>query len=95
LTASWVLGLTGYSVLTGYTRRCLPEGRALVTDGTHGIGRAIVRLKVLMDSLGGIPMGRPAAPAEGAEGVAFVASYRASYLTGTEISVDGGTVPTL
>lgn len=51
-------------------------------------------LKRLMDSLGGIPMDRPARPAEVAEVVAFVVSDRASYLTGTEITVDGGTVPT-
>lgn len=52
-------------------------------------------LNRLMDSLGGIPMNRPALPSEIADVVAFVASDRASYLTGTEITVDGGTVPTL
>jgi len=52
-------------------------------------------LKTLMESLGGIPMNRPASPEELAEVVAFVVSDRASYLTGTEITVDGGTVPTI
>lgn len=52
-------------------------------------------LRTLMDSLGGIPMNRPGLPSEIADVVAFVASDRASYLTGTEITVDGGTVPTL
>jgi len=52
-------------------------------------------LKLLMDSLGGIPMDRPGTPAEVAEVVAFVVSDRASYVTGTEITVDGGTVPTV
>jgi NAD(P)-dependent dehydrogenase (short-subunit alcohol dehydrogenase family) len=52
-------------------------------------------LGTLMDSLGGIPMNRPARPSEIAEVVAFVVSERASYLTGTEITVDGGTVPTI
>jgi NAD(P)-dependent dehydrogenase (short-subunit alcohol dehydrogenase family) len=52
-------------------------------------------LKELMESLGGIPMNRPASPEEVAEVVAFIASDRASYITGTEITVDGGTVPTV
>lgn len=52
-------------------------------------------LKILMASLGGIPLNRPASPMEVAEVVAFVVSNRASYLTGTEITVDGGTVPTI
>ena len=52
-------------------------------------------LKSLMDSLGGIPMDRPGTPAEVAEVVAFVVSERASYITGAEITVDGGTVPTI
>lgn len=47
----------------------------------------------LMASLGGIPIGRPGRPEEVAELVAFLASERAGSIHGSEITIDGGTVP--
>jgi NAD(P)-dependent dehydrogenase (short-subunit alcohol dehydrogenase family) len=51
--------------------------------------------QVLMDALGGIPIGRPGQPAEVAELVAFLLSPRAGAIHGAEYVIDGGTLPTV
>lgn len=49
----------------------------------------------LMAMLGGLPLGRPDRPDEMAELVAFLASDRASAITGSEYVIDGRTISTI
>ena len=74
------------------------------TDGAVGLVEEIARKnrtdyegarKIVMASLGGIPLGRPAKPKEVADLVVFLASSRAASITGTEYVIDGGTLPTV
>ncbi len=74
------------------------------TDGAVGLLEEIARKnstdyegarQIVMDSLGGIPIGRPAKAKEVADLVAFLASPRAASITGAEYVIDGGTVPTV
>lgn len=77
----------GWIMTTSATRmmeRISESSQISIEEATQGV----------MDALGGIPMGRPARPEEIAELVGFLVSSRASYLTGTEFVIDGGTIPT-
>ncbi|SEW40778.1 SDR family oxidoreductase [Chitinophaga arvensicola] len=74
------------------------------TDGATGMMKEIAArtgiaiedaIQQVMESLGGIPYGRPAQPEEVAELVGFLVSPRANYLTGTTFVIDGGTIPTI
>jgi NAD(P)-dependent dehydrogenase (short-subunit alcohol dehydrogenase family) len=58
-----------------------------------GISEDAARQRI-MDMLGGIPMGRTGRPEEVAELVAFLASDRGAFISGTDYIIDGGTMPT-
>lgn len=68
----------------------------LVNEIAHSRGISFEEgLQELMNSLGGIPMGRPAKPEEVAELAAFIVSDRGGYLNGGEFTIDGGNIPTI
>lgn len=62
---------------------------------TAGTSYDIARQGLMNETLGGIPLNRPGRPEEIAELVAFLVSERASYITGSEYIIDGGTLQTI
>ncbi|MDF8332004.1 SDR family oxidoreductase [Novosphingobium cyanobacteriorum] len=60
----------------------------------HGVTVEMGR-QMIMQSLGGVPIGRPSQPSEIASLIAFLASDRAGTITGAEYVIDGGTMPTV
>ena len=84
-------GVTVNNALPGYTRTDRLEALAARTADRKGIP-AERRLDAWNDE---IPMRRLGEPHEFAALVAFLASERASYITGTSVAVDGGWIRAL
>jgi len=56
---------------------------------------AAAALEEIIESIGGIPLGQPGTPHDVGDLVAFLVSERASYLTGAEYLIDGGSTRTI
>ncbi len=85
------LGITVNNVLPGYTRTSRVEELA----GQIAKAKGTTVEKAIDGWANQIPMGRIGEPREFAALVAFLASERASYITGTSIPVDGGWIRSL
>jgi len=84
-------GITVNNILPGYTRTERVEELATATAGREGITRRDVLARFERE----IPMGRLGEPEEFAALAAFLASERASYITGQSFAVDGGWIKSL
>ena len=78
----------GFTETAGATRLIARIGER------EGIDEVAARQRII-DSLGGIPIGRPSRPEEVAELVAFLVSDRAASIHGSEYVIDGGGLPTV
>src|ERR1700732_1535900 len=87
-------GIRVNTVAPGYTETQGAIGMVNEIVQRTGITKEAARQRII-DSLGRIPLGRPNRPEEVAELIAFLASDRASSITGSEYVIDGGTIPTV
>ncbi len=97
-TADYIVGGGANAALIAMTRAL---GAASVDHGVRvlGVNPGIVKtdrtaevLRLHPEICERLPFGRPARPEEVADVVCFLASVRAAYISGTIVTIDGGTV---
>ena len=76
-------------ITPGFIATSGAERRISRIQADAGINREQAEAELLA-TIGGVPLGRPGAPEEVARLAAFLVSDSASYITGSEIAIDGG-----
>jgi NAD(P)-dependent dehydrogenase (short-subunit alcohol dehydrogenase family) len=87
-------GIRVNTVTPGFIATSGAEKRITQIQADKGIDRHRAEAELLA-TIGGVPLGRPGTPSEVARLAAFLLSDSASYITGTEIVIDGGNLRTL
>jgi NAD(P)-dependent dehydrogenase (short-subunit alcohol dehydrogenase family) len=82
-------GIRVNTITPGFISSSGAEKRIAQIQADHGIERQEAESELLL-TIGGVPLGRPGMPSEVARLAAFLVSDAASYITGTEIVIDGG-----
>jgi NAD(P)-dependent dehydrogenase (short-subunit alcohol dehydrogenase family) len=87
-------GVRVNSVAPGFVETEAAREMVSALASARGVDEATSRQQI-MDSIGGIPLGRPSRPEEVAELVSFLVSDRASAIVGAEYVIDGGSLRTV